>query len=246
MILYWSSIGWVILLLIILIWLINRGCSFIPKNPYVFLFVIAFLLRVIPGEFLIQGSNYDIDSYSLVADHVLAREDVYTAEDTQYRHPYLAFEMYWMAFAKWLSNIVPVAFSRLVKLLPIVADSAIAVIIYLLLRKDISPGQAFFGGLVYAVNPITIMVSSYQGQFDAVAMLFLLVCIYNLNNSVFAAGSWLGLGILAKSWPVMALPSVIAAHHSVKYKISISVLSSLVPLGGACFYTLFFPASLMQ
>jgi hypothetical protein len=244
--LFWLSIGWTFFLLVLTIWLINkRVCRVIPKYPYLFLFILAFFLRIIPGGFLVQGSNYDIDSYSIVANHVLAREDVYTAEDTQGRHPYLPFELYWMAFAKWASNLIHVTFSVFVKMLPIIADSAIAVMIYLYLIKEIPPNKAFFGGLLYAVNPITIMVSSYQGQFDAVAMLFLIACIYEVKRSFFSAGSWLGFGILAKSWPVLALPSVMAAFNSIKHKIAVLILSSLIPLVGALFYIYFFHANLI-
>ena len=150
-----------------------------------------------------------------------------------------------MAFAQWSSNLIHVPFNVFVKLLPIIADSAVAVMIYRFLNKDIPPNKAFFGGLLYAVNPITIMVSSYQGQFDAVAMLFLIVCIYEVKRSFFSAGSWLGLGILAKSWPVLALPSVMASFHSIKHKIAILILSSLIPLVGAFFYVYFFHANLI-
>jgi hypothetical protein len=240
-ILLWLSIGWILLLLIITIWLINKGSwGFIPQNPYLFLFVLALFLRIVPGEFLVQGSNYDIDSYSLVANHILAREDVYTADDTQNRHPYLPFEMYWMAFTKWSSNIVHVPFNLSVKLLPIFADSALAVMLYLYLAQDNSKKIAFFGGLLYAVNPITIMVVSYQGQFDSVALLFLIICVYEVKKSSFSAGSWLGLGILNKSWPVLILPSVIADYHTVKHKLVILILSSLIPLVGVLIYIYFF------
>ena len=87
MILFWLSIGWIVLLLVVAVWLINKGvCGLIPKYPYLFLFILALFLRIVPGEFLVRESNYDINSYSLVANHVLAREDVYTAEDTLIYH----------------------------------------------------------------------------------------------------------------------------------------------------------------
>jgi hypothetical protein len=194
---------------------------------------------------LIQGTNYDIKSFSLVSDHVLAGQDVYSSEDTLNRHPYLPLEMYWLAFAKWTSNILQVPFSTFVKLLPIAADAILSVIIYLYLRTKLPQIQAFFGGVIYAINPIAVMVSSYHGQFDAIPALFLVVSIWQAERSEFSSGWWLGLGVLVKSWPVLALPSLLKFYSSVKQRLGLLVFFSIAPILGVLFYMLYFNANFL-
>ncbi len=229
--------GWSLLLLVSTMWLIRRGWKWsVPRNTCLLLLLTAFFIRLLPGMALVEGTNYDIKSFALVSDHVLARQDVYSSEDSLNRHPYLPFEMYWMAFAKWASNTFHVPFNTFVKLLPITADTAISLVIYLYLRKIIPHNQAFFGGLIYAINPIAVFVSSYHGQFDALPALFLMLSIWQTNRSEFGAGWWLGLGVLAKSWPVLALPSLINVYTSIKKRLGFLISFTLAPILGVLFY----------
>jgi len=215
--LFLLSMGWAIFLLIFTLWLIpKRGHWVVPKNPYLILIIVALFVRILPGIVLVQGSNYDLESYSLVSDHVLAREDVYSSEDTINRHPYLPFAMYWMAFAKWVTNIFHWQFNVFVKLLPIVADAAISLVIFQYLLNKTSPNQAFFGGMIYAINPIAVMVSAYHGQFDAFPGLLMMISIWQVDRSTNRSGWWLGLGVLVKSWPIFSsrvIEAMVSSTH---------------------------------
>jgi len=229
--------GWALLLLAFTLLLIRRGWRrAIPKNPVFTLLILALSVRLLPGIVLVQNSNYDIASYSLVSDHVLAGEDVYTREDTASRHPYLPFIMYWMAFAKYLSNSFQLSFNALVKLLPITADALISLILYFYLLKRISPDQAFAGATIYAINPIPVMVSSYHGQFDALPASLMLISIWQIDRSVFSSAWWLGLGVLAKSWPILALPSLLNEIKSYRKRIGYLIFLSIAPILGIFLY----------
>ena len=234
---------WSFTLLIITLWLIRRGWSRpSPRFPLLCLLLIALFVRLLPGMVLVQNSNYDIESYSLVANHVVAGEDVYSSPDVLGRHPYLPFEMYWMGLAKWISLQLHGQFTTVVKLLPIVADAIISLVIFIILRRSLPEHQAFFGSLVYALNPVPIMVSAYHGQFDSVALLFLVLGVWQASRSDLYAGGWMGLGILAKSWPVLALPSLIISFNSNKQRWVILITSCAVPILGVIVYVFRFHA----
>jgi hypothetical protein len=93
---------------------------------------------------------------------------------------------------------------------------------------------------MYAVNPVAVFVSAYQGQFDSVVLLFLLLAISAVSYSAWKSGSWLGLAILLKSWPVLALPSILTGVHSMRNKIVVFFFVLLIPIIGVILFSLFF------
>ncbi|NJE60814.1 hypothetical protein E3E51_03485 [Thermococcus sp. 21S7] len=64
-----------------------------------------------------------------------------------------------------------------VKLVFILADTGVALLLYLLLREK-SEGRAILGAALYYLNPITIYVSAVYGMFDGLALLFFLLGLY--------------------------------------------------------------------
>jgi hypothetical protein len=204
---------------------------------------VASLARLVPEIILPVGAEYDIESYQTVGTLVLDRQNVYTSDAATGRHPYLPLQMYWMGFSKMLATRTHLPFVKIVKLAPIVADVAIAVILFMLLKRRTGILQtAFWGGLMYSVNPISVFVSSYHGQFDAIPLLCILLALWSLPKSSTAAGAWLGLGILDKSWPVLVLPSILFALKGWSRRSWLLITATLVPLIGIVAYSLFFDA----
>jgi hypothetical protein len=80
------------------------------------------------------------------------------------------------------------------------------------------------GGLLYAVNPITAFVCAYHGQFDALPSLFILLALYWFGKNTDISGIWLGLGILSKSWPILAFPPLWAKIKPWMKKLSFIVI----------------------
>ncbi len=206
------------------------------KAGYLVIACVALTARLVPCLMLPADPNFDIQSYQLVGKTLLGGTDVYSNPETESRHPYLPFSMYWMAASQQLSNVFQLPFTDLAKLVPILADAAVALIIYACLMGSFAPEAALLGGLLYAVNPVPVFVSAYHGQFDAVPALFTLLSLFWLNRSALAAGGWLGLGILSKSWPVLALPSLLAGLASSKKRLVFLAASLLVPLLALLFY----------
>lgn len=205
---------------------------------------VALSVRLIPNLFLPVGAGYDIESYQIVGNLVLRGEDVYTSQEAIRRHPYLPLQMYWMAFSLWLAQALSLPFVKVVRLAPILADVGIAIWLTLRLRQRLPLSLAFRGGLLYALNPVTVLVSAYHGQFDAIPALLTLVAIETVEVSPLGAGLWLGLGILDKSWPVLALPSLLAATRNWRQRFSLAIGCLLIPALGAGMYAFIFRASL--
>jgi len=118
--------------------------------------------------------------------------------------------MYWMAFSQWISIRFNWSFLKVVRLAPILADSIVSLVLYKNLRSRTTHDQAFNTGFSYALNPISIYVCAYHGQFDAIPALFTLLAFTLAKQSTLFAGSILGFGILNKSWPVLAFPFLLS------------------------------------
>jgi hypothetical protein len=241
----WSLIAGGVWAFILLIGYGGLACS--PLQPLESArraaFIVAFaaaVARLIPNFLLPMGASYDIESYRIVSDLVLGGRDVYASPQAADRHPYLPFQMYWMACARWLAGATGVRFVKVARLAPIGADVAIALVLFFFLRRIGSPRQALRGGLLYALNPVPVFVSAYHGQFDAIPTLFLLLSVMAWHRSSLAAGGWLGLGILSKSWPVLALPSLWAPIEEWRQKVLFVVGTAIAPLLGIAVYLLLF------
>lgn len=212
------------------------------RQAFLLILLIALMARLVPNLLLPMGAGYDIDSYSIVGDLVLSGQDVYASSQAEERHPYLPFQMYWMALARWVAEATPFSFVRIVRLAPILFDVMIAMFIFSYLRRGVSLISAWRGGLLYALNPVPIFVCAYHGQFDAIPALFLILAIETLRHTSlgWGAGGWLGLGILSKSWPVLGLPSLLKRVEGWGRKIGFLVLAGLVPAIGVGFYLFLF------
>jgi len=212
------------------------------RSAFLLVMIVALSVRLVPNFILPMGAGYDIDSYRIVGDLVLGGEDVYSSPSAEKRHPYLPFQLYWLAFARWLSTIAHCPFVAVVRIAPILADVGISLLLLLHLWRQHPSGVALRGGLLYALNPIPVFVSAYHGQFDAIPALFLLLAVLSVDQSALASGLWLGLGILNKSWPVLGLPSLWSNLKSWPKRISLLSALSLMPALGMGVYLYFFPS----
>lgn len=202
------------------------------KASWLVVLTVALVARLIPNFVLSTGAGYDIQSYKIVGDIVLQREDVYSSQETENRHPYLPMQMYWMALSSSISEQFHLPFERIVRLAPIFEDATIALVLYFALLKTLPQYLALMGGLLYAVNPISTYVSAYHGQFDALPALFTLLAFYWFEKNIKISGAWLGLGILAKSWPILSLPPLLAKIATMKKKlIFVAVVFAVLCIG---------------
>jgi len=221
------------------------------KHASFVLIGIALITRLLPNLLLPMGAGYDIGSYRIVGQLVLNRADIYTSQEALKRHPYLPLQMYWMALALRTSEATGLPFVKLVRLAPILADVGITFLLFEGLKRLHGEETAQWGALAFAVNPISVFVSSCHGQFDSLPMLLILLSWYTLRFStstpalrVAGAAGWLGLGILDKSWPVLALPSLLREVKGWKRRILFLTCVGIVPAVGVGAYLFLFRASL--
>ena len=226
--------------------------TLLPKGEINFkqgLFLVLFIssmVRLVPNFILRVGAEYDIDSYRLVAEKVTQGEDVYSSPETKLHHPYLPLQMYWMAVSQNLARFFHLPYVQVVRLAAIAADTAIAGLLYISLFRTNRVRPAVYGGLFYALNPIPVFVSAYHGQFDAIPALCVLLSLWYYQNKPFMAGSWLGLGILSKSWPVLTLPSLLFGVKGWRKRLVFLSMVALILLGGVILYTAIFRANPLE
>lgn len=218
----------------------------LPSLPL--LLLLTFLLRLAPALILPRGARYEMSVFRQAGDLTLAGQSVYL---NRVAHPYLPFQLYWYAAAVWLTNNAGIFFEFWVKLLNIAAEVGLTALIFQAVRHNRGESAARYAALFYAFNPVTIMVSSYQGQFDAVPLLFLLLAWYILTyqparrGALLTAALALGVAILSKTWPVLLAPILFLRLPRWGRRIRFTLFVALIPLAGIWLYEARFPGSLM-
>lgn len=215
--------------------------SYSKKRAWIWLSSVALIARLVPSVILPIGAGYDIQSFQIVGSLVIRGEDTYSSSEAVDRHPYLPMQLYWMALSEKISHHLNLSYVKIVRLAPIIADVLISLLIYLILRNQIESERAFLGGLLYAVNPISVFVSAYHGQFDALPTLFIVLSIYSATFAI-RSGGWLGLAILVKSWPVLTLPSLVKTQQTWKNRLKFLIPAVGIPVLGVVIYSLLFTA----
>jgi hypothetical protein len=150
----------------------------------------------------------DVARYERVARHLLdvswnpyATERLYP-----YPPPWAAFE----AGALWLERSGIGSFAVNVKLPAVAADLAIVALLGRAASLGLAPAVAPW---LYALHPVSVLVTSAHGQFDAIPLAFLLLSVLLAERGRQAASALaLGAGIATKSFPVLALPFLAFAN----------------------------------
>ena len=118
-------------------------------------------------------------------------------------HPYLPFFLYVEAAAAWMgqSKIIVIT---IIKIINIIYDIGILYLVYLLSKKNLK--TAF----VYALNPVTILVTTLHGQFDVIPVFFILLTIYLFKTKKeLAAVLSYSFAILTKTWPILFIVPIL-------------------------------------
>lgn len=234
-----AMLGWLLIIVILnfLLPTISRKQLFFSKNaltsrPLLLVLLVALVVRLIPAVLLPVGAGYDIESFRLVGEALLNGEDVYTSAAVG-RHPYLPMQMYWIGSAYYLHLNTAVPFVVLVKLLPVLVDAGITAVIFRTCKQWQMNDRAAVGwALLFALNPIAILVSAYHGQFDSVPVLLLLLSWFWLEfgkKSKLSAAA-LGFAILNKTWPIVMLPVTLVRNLNWKHWLIYSGIVLGVPI----------------
>ena len=140
--------------------------------------------------------NFDLSSYSKIGDLTLKGINIYPIPALT-NHPYLPFYLYLEALAVYLSRF-NINLNFFLKFTNIFFDTAITYLVYIFTNKNLK------SSLIYALNPVTILVTSFHGQFDSMPIFFLLLSIFLMKTkrelfSIFVYS----FSILTKTWPLL-------------------------------------------
>ena len=142
----------------------------------------------------------------------------------------------------WISERLGLYFPFTLRLFPLLADAFIVILIFLTMRRKVSTDEACRWALVYALNPITICVTACHGQFDVLPAALTFGALLFVPRSSWRTGLFLGLGVLDKSWPVLAWPQIMANLRSLRQRVIVTVMMAGIPLVAVELYTLYFHA----
>jgi hypothetical protein len=172
-----------------------------PRRRLALLLVAAAAVRLLPILFA-DRVVADVQRYQRVAAHVL---DVsWNPYEAKNLYPYPPVWVWFEAGSEWLARRTGAGFAVLVKLPVLAADLAIVALLAAGGRRS---GRGALPAWIYALHPVSVLVGAFHGQFDAVALLFVLIAL-----SAFEAGrrdaSALALcaAVAVKSFPVLLLP----------------------------------------
>jgi hypothetical protein len=144
----------------------------------------------------------DVLRYQKAARHVL---------DVSW-NPYLAKHLYpypplwiWLeAGSEWLARATGLSFAVLVKLPVLMADLGIVMVLASWARDERVAQRAAW---LFALHPVSILVTSFHGQFDSVMLFFVLLSLrFQQSSRSDASALSLAAAIATKSFPVLLLP----------------------------------------
>ena len=141
-------------------------------------------------------TNYDLQSYLQVGELTLKGINIYP-NIANLHHPYLPFFLFVEAMAVWLGG-KKIIIIIIIKFINIIFDLGILYLVYLLSKKNLM--TAF----LYAINPVTILITTLHGQFDVMPVFFILLAIYLLNKKqeLLSVLSF-SFAVLTKTWPIL-------------------------------------------
>lgn len=206
----------------------------------------AFAVRIVPAALLPMGARYEMHVFEQAGAMVLHGESVYRSNTA---HPYLPFQIYIFAVAAWLTDVVGMPFPFWAKLPSILADTFIALMVYFGVMRLRSTAEALYAGWYYALSPVVILVSGYQGQFDAIPLLMLVGAWYIFEFThkakVVTSSFMLGIGVLAKTFPVFLLPILFLRITRPVQRLLSIVAIAIAPVTAILVFEFFFPNSIL-
>jgi hypothetical protein len=149
----------------------------------------------------------DVERYRKVAAHVL---DVsWNPYKAPRLYPYPPLWVWAEAGSEWAARRYGLSFAAIVKLPVLVADLGIVALLAAMGRER-GPGAG--PAWLYAAHPVSVLVTGFHGQFDAIMLVFLLLGLLAFERGRTDASALALAGAIAtKSFPVVALPFFLLA-----------------------------------
>lgn len=221
-----------------------------PKAIVPLLITTALFVRLVPAVLLPVGAAYDIESFERVAQALLGGRGVYSSPIVQGRHPYFPLQMYLIGAAMRIAQATGWPFVFVVKWSPIIADGALTALIFSAYANSTDMKSGLRLAFSYALNPVSILISAYHGQFDAVPAFLLALSWYlwyfgkRSGERIGWSALALGGAVLDKTWPLIFLPILLLRLKSWSERLRYGLFCAGVLLAGTMLYLLLFPGDM--
>jgi Gpi18-like mannosyltransferase len=158
-----------------------------------------------------SGAAYDIASYQLQAATVFHGQNVYLVPALDGRYPYPPVWIWLIAAMQQLAWWLHLPFVWAAKLPALAGDAGLCMLLYAYMRQRLGGRwAALIPALLYAVNPVVLLISAGHGQFDALVLVFVLLALVLRGPDADRNVTWvalaLGVAIALKGYPALALP----------------------------------------
>jgi len=219
-----AAVVWLFALILASLTVRRWAGPWIHAHPVLAVAGAAAIARVVPALVLDRGLPFDIEAHWWIGSLALAGRDVYIDPLAANRYPYPPIlHEYLSAALVWLSHGDRALFLVYDKLAPALCGVGIALAVRAIAcRLGRTADESLRLGLLYAVNPLPVLVTAYHGQFEEIPVLGIALALLVLapvpgkqrtsNASARAmvlSALLLGLAISYKLWPALFLPPLL-------------------------------------
>lgn len=200
--------------------------------------LLALLIRIVATQVFLPVENHDIKFRRDVGTNILAGKNIYYEPDTgHYTTFYLPLFHAIDAGALALEQFHIPQMGTL-KLIFSLFDVGIVILLAKMIRDN------HMTALLYALNPISVMITNVHGQSDVLAAFFLLFSTYLMQNNREDQGHIAFMfGVLAKTWPaIFIIPFLKRSRNPIRFLLIVGGAVALSILG----YSLLYNVSLYQ
>jgi len=216
-----AAVVWLLTLILASLTVRRWAGPWVHAHPILAVAGAAAIARAVPTLVLDRGLPFDIEAHWWIGSLALAGRDVYIDPLAANRYPYPPIlHEYLSASLVWLSHGDRALFLVYDKLAPALCGVGIALAVRAIAcRLGRTADESLRLGLLYAVNPLPVLVTAYHAQFEeipvlgiALALLVLLPVPDKQRTSARAmvlSALLLGLAIAYKLWPALFLPPLL-------------------------------------
>jgi hypothetical protein len=114
------------------------------------------------------------------------------------------------------------------RILAIVMDAAVVIVIWKLVKRHIGIEWASTAAMAYALLPISIIESGWNGHFEPIVNLFLLLSLWFLMEQKYkTSGALLGLAAATKIYPLLVFPLLVSYTKGWKNRLDFTISTGL-------------------
>jgi hypothetical protein len=196
----------------------------LPRSKWLWILIGAGTVGRLIWAFASYGHYFDIESYLIVDNAVIHDPLHFYSQVTfvvgdgieQFRWPYPPLFVSWILAAGGLDGPTGLPFHGLIQLPSILADAAIALLVYGFLRLRGAPERScLIGAGLVAFGPPFAVISGYHGQIDSLAILPAVAALYvwelRPSRRALTAGLLIGIGAAVKTVPLLMLLALVPA-----------------------------------